>query len=172
MSDIVSLSSLKLVIFDVDGVFTDGRTWQDARGFWRRRFSVRDTMGVRALRKAGLTAIVVTSAAAHEIRHHMGFVGVDEFHDDCSDKRRLITEIAKRHGAEFSEIAIMTADEKDLELVRDLGCVITVPSAAPELLLVSRFVTASGGGDGAVLEACGMILRAGRFAGRERRDSA
>jgi len=55
------LSMIKLVVFDVDGVFTDGRTWQDANGAWRRYFSVRDTMGIRALRKAGTRVAVVTT---------------------------------------------------------------------------------------------------------------
>lgn len=156
------LHSIKLVVFDVDGVFTDGRTWQDMNGAWRRYFSVRDTMGVRALRKAGFRVAVVTSASADEVRAHMAFVGVDEFHEGCFDKALTVTEMMTTLGLSAAEVAYVSEDACDSALFETLGFAATVPTSRPELQRTARYVTARNGGDGAVLEICNLILQHSR----------
>lgn len=150
---------MKLVVFDVDGVFTDGRTWQDAGGVWRRYFSVRDTMGVRALRKAGYRVAVVTSGTSEEIRAHMAFVGVDEFHDGCFDKSLTVTDLISSLGIDPSEVAFVSEDACDASMFETVGFAVTVPTARPELQRNARYVTSRVGGDGAVLEICNLILQ-------------
>ena len=159
MSGVERLQSLKLVIFDVDGVFTDGRTWQDTSGVWRRYFSVRDTMGIRALRKAGYKIAVVTTETSEEVRAHMAFVGVDEFADACFDKALTITELLAKYDVDANGAAYMSADACDIDLFETIGFGATVPTARTELQRAARFVTSRAGGDGAVLEICNYILQ-------------
>lgn len=153
------LRNVKLVVFDVDGVFTDGRTWQDANGAWKRYFSVRDTMGIRALRKAGHRVAVVTSGSSEEIRAHFSFVGVDEFHEGCFDKALTVTELMNALSLDASEVAVVSEDACDASLFETLGFSATVPTARPELQRVARYVTTRVGGDGAVLEICNLVLQ-------------
>lgn len=153
--------NIKLIVFDVDGVLTDGRTWQDARGAWRRSFSVRDAMGIRALKKAGVRVAVITAAKSNDIREHMSFVGIDDFFEDCEDKAPALEQLVDRFGVSSSEVGWMTADVQDRSIACDLGCLITVPSAPSELKNASHHVTSSSGGDGAVLEICSLILQTG-----------
>lgn len=159
MSGIDKLKKLKLVVFDVDGIFTDGRTWQDSSGSWRRYFSVRDTMGIRALRKAGYKIAVISAESANEIRAHVSYVGVDEFFGSCANKPLVVTQLLAKFGVNASEAAFMTADESDLDLFGAIGFSVTVPSAPTVLQSAARYVTSRSGGDGAVLEVCNLILQ-------------
>ncbi|MES2963701.1 MAG: hypothetical protein V4760_07400 [Bdellovibrionota bacterium] len=170
MSGTDRLNQVKLVVFDVDGVFTDGRKWQDVNGAWRRYFSVRDTMGIRALRKAGYRVAVVTSGASDEVRAHMAFVGVDEFNDGCFDKALTVTEMMARLGLETSETAYVSEDLCDAGLFEAIGFGVTVPTARLELQRVARFVTSRSGGDGAVLEICNLILQHTQKGATQNRD--
>ena len=153
------LKQLKLIVFDVDGVFTDGQTWQDATGSWRRYFSVRDAMAVRALRRAGFMVAVITSASSPEIREQMSQMGIEELFEDRDDKESVIRELLSRHSLEASEVALMSEDIHDLSLMQSLGAGITVPLAPKALRESALLVTARSGGDGAVFEACKMILQ-------------
>ena len=163
MSDINGLKNglkrLKLIVFDVDGVFTDGQTWQDATGSWRRYFSVRDAMAVKALRRAGFLVAVVTGASSPEIRLQMSQMGVENLYEDREDKTTVIRELLKLHSLEASEVALMSEDIHDLSLMRSLGAGITVPLAPSALRESAQLITSRSGGDGAVFEACKMILQ-------------
>jgi 3-deoxy-D-manno-octulosonate 8-phosphate phosphatase (KDO 8-P phosphatase) len=140
-----SLDRVQVVIFDVDGVFTDGKTWQDQSGQWRRTFSVRDTMGVRALRRAGYRVAVLTPALSSEIKLHFEHVGLDAFKDHCLEPRIAIDHILRSYGFSMEHAAF----------VRE------APSGAVELRLQESaiYTSARQGGDGAVSEICNLILQ-------------
>jgi|GEM_PF-6874142 3-deoxy-D-manno-octulosonate 8-phosphate phosphatase (KDO 8-P phosphatase) len=139
------LGRVRVVFFEVDGVFTDGKTWQDQDGQWRRSFSVRDTMGVRALRKAGFRVCVLTPALSSEIRAHFERVGVDVFKDHCLDAESASAQILKALGFTAEAAAF----------VRESG------SGGVELHVggSALYVAARAGGDGAVLEISNLILQ-------------
>ena len=165
------LQRLKLVIFDVDGVLTDGRTWQDIEGRPRRYFSVRDTMGLRALRKAGLKVMVISASGDTEIREHMNFVGVDEFHAPV-DKSQFFPEVLARYSIDFQDVGYVSADQADLSLLAGIGFSATILSASHALHRATHFVTSRVGGDGAVLEICNLILQHTQKSGSQQSRSA
>jgi 3-deoxy-D-manno-octulosonate 8-phosphate phosphatase KdsC-like HAD superfamily phosphatase len=127
------------------GVFTDGKTWQDQAGQWRRTFSVRDTMGLRALRKAGLKVCILTPVLSTEIRAHFEKVGVDVFKDHCLEPQAAQSHILKAFGltAEIAAFVGETANG-EVQLRTQAG---------------SQYVAARAGGDGAVLEISNLILQ-------------
>jgi 3-deoxy-D-manno-octulosonate 8-phosphate phosphatase (KDO 8-P phosphatase) len=147
------------LILEVDGVLTDGQTWQDYQGVWRRYFSVRDSMGLRALKKAGVRVAVVTSLAAHDLQEHVSFVGIEDLHEACDDKAAAIGALLAKYGLAYDDVAFMSEDEKDIEQMRRVGFAFTVPTASDALRNVATVVTSKTGGDGAVLEICSLILQ-------------
>ncbi len=166
------LRRIKLIVFDIDGVFTDGRTWQDATGGLRRYFSVRDAMSIRALRKAGLQLAVITPAVAEEIRRHMELMGLSEFYEDRADKLPILNELMRKYGVDASEVALVSEDERDLEVMSHLGFGITVPTAPERLRKAAHVVTSRFGGDGAVMEICNLFLSLGNTNDSRQRASA
>ena len=141
---------LHVVVFDVDGVFTDGQTWQDAHGQWRRSFSVRDTMGVRALRKAGYRIAVLTASDSDEIKKHFEHVGVDVFIGACADPAEAIQRCM--------QTLKISAWSK-----RRIGFVSEDPAGSRSIVLTlgdaDVYTSARKGGDGAVLEISNLILQ-------------
>lgn len=149
---------MRLIIFDVDGVFTDGRIWQDSQGQWRRVFGIRDAIGIKNLHKAGIPIAVVTEARSADVRYHMANLRIQSFDDGCVDKTALVQRILERQGVEPWETGLMTADIRDAALVRTLGFGLTVASAPAGLREICAFVSPVHGGDGAVFTACQWIL--------------
>lgn len=140
-----ALSRVRVIFFDVDGVFTDGKTWQDQTGQWRRAFSVRDTMGVRAIRKAGFRVIVLTPAASPEIRTHFDLIGVDVFRDQCLDSRAVVDQVLAAEGYSLDQ-AVFVAETASGEIEIRLNG-------------IAIYKTSRQGGDGAVLEICSLMLQ-------------
>ena len=160
------LQNVKLLILEVDGIMTDGRTWLDNNGQWRRKFSVRDTMGLRRLRRSGYQIAVLSLSHDSDVRDHMAMVGVDFFFEDCVDKFPVYREILEKTGLKSEEIALMSFDPDDKALLQDVGLGITVPSAGFELRGAVHLTTSHEGGDGAVREVCNLVYQHGFFTGR------
>ncbi len=140
-----ALARVHVLFCDVDGVFTDGKAWQDQTGQWRRTFSVRDTMGLRALRKAGFKICILTPAISTEIRAHFEKVGVDVFKDDVNDVRAAHDHILRAYGLTLEHAAFLTETAfNTVELRTKDG---------------SLYVTSRAGGDGAILEISNLILQ-------------
>ncbi len=159
-----SFKNIKLLLLEIDGVMTDGRTWLDAKGQWRRQFSVRDSMSLRRLRKLGYKTAVLSLGHEADVREHMQMLSIDFFYEDCADKfagfRRLLEESALTPD----EIAVMSFDPDDRPLLKEVGFSATVPSAGQELQTSVDFVVESDGGDGAVREICNYLFQYGYFA--------
>jgi 3-deoxy-D-manno-octulosonate 8-phosphate phosphatase (KDO 8-P phosphatase) len=166
------LQTIRVLILDVEGVLTDGHTWQDARGMYRHSFSVRDTMGIRALRKAGIKVAVLSSefssGNSSEIVQHLNFVGVDEARIGCKDKASELVHLKDQLGFDWPEVAYVTHDKAVSSLMTKVGCGISIVGAPAELASASCFVTARSGGDGAILEVCNLILQHSRIASESR----
>lgn len=150
---------LKMIIFEVEGVLTDGKTWQDSSGSWRRCFSIRDALGIRSLRRAGIRVAVLNHGTSTEVAEHMSRIGIDEYHDDCGDRAECVDRILKRAGFEPGEVGFMTDNVLALPVFKRVGFRFTVPTASQELKAKALLVTSQWGGDGAVLEVCNYILK-------------
>jgi 3-deoxy-D-manno-octulosonate 8-phosphate phosphatase (KDO 8-P phosphatase) len=149
------LERLRVIFFDVDGVFTDGKTWQDQSGQWRRSFSVRDTMGLRALGKAGIRVVILTPVVSPEIRTHFELIGVDMIKDHCLEPLAAVEKILNSYGYSVDEAAFVS-EASDRSGVVEL-CLHETPV----------YTTARLGGDGAVFEICNLILQ---YSGRRARS--
>jgi 3-deoxy-D-manno-octulosonate 8-phosphate phosphatase (KDO 8-P phosphatase) len=152
-------SQIQLLILEVDGVLTDGRTRQDEKGHWRRVFSIRDSIGIRALRKAGVRVAFLTQAQAVEIRDHAAMLGIDELIEDCSDKSAEIENLARRLDLRPEQILFMTDCVHDIEVFRKVGCSVVVASAQVPLKKAATYITRAVGGDAAVLEICNQVMQ-------------
>jgi 3-deoxy-D-manno-octulosonate 8-phosphate phosphatase (KDO 8-P phosphatase) len=158
---IAASRSIQLLVLDVDGVLTDGKSWQDARGRLRRSFSIRDAIGLRRWKRAGGRIAVITSVDANEVREEIEKIGVDFFIHDCKDKRSALGWILKGEGWSERQVALFSADPLDVELMRDVGVGIAAPNAAATLRKIACIVTRLEAGEGAAAEACGLLLKAG-----------
>ena len=131
------LANIRLVAFDVDGVFTDGRFYLSNDGVESKAFSTQDGYGVRQVLLAGIEVAVISGRQSAAVQQRMDELGVRHVIQGCSDK-----------------IAVFEA------LTKELGISVAVANAVAEVRELSDYTTQARGGFGAVREVCDLLLRA------------
>jgi len=151
---------LKLVCFDVDGVFTDGRFYLSDDGVESKAFFTQDGYGVRRLIASGIEVAVISGRRSVAVERRMAELGVAHLIQGCKDKVAAFDEIAAKLGINAGQAAYVGDDEPDLPLLRHAGFAIAVANAVPTVKQACDTVTTASGGCGAVREVCELVLAA------------
>lgn len=155
---ISSLSSIKLVAFDVDGVFTDGRFNLSDDGVESKIFNTQDGYGVRMLINSGIQVAVISGRKSKAVAKRMLELGVKNIVEGCSDKVEALNEIVEKLDIQISECAYVGDDIPDLPLLKLVGFSVAVANAVPALHDKCDYITSASGGYGAVREVCDLFL--------------
>lgn len=153
-------ADIALVVFDIDGVLTDGRLWFGPDGEALKAFHVRDGHGIRMLIAAGVRVAVISGRRSAAATARMRELGVTEVAQGVSDKARALAELLARTGIEPHHVACLVDDTPDLELMTAVGLAAAVADAHPAVLAAAAHVTAAFGGHGAAREFCDWLLAA------------
>jgi len=155
-----TLARIKLVAFDVDGVFTDGRFYLSDDGVESKSFNTQDGFGVRQLLDAGLSVAVISGRASGAVEHRMQELDVPFVVLSCKDKVAALQEIIGQLGISRAECAFVGDDIPDLPALEFAGVSIAVANATPQVLDACDRTTRASGGAGAVREVCDLMLAA------------
>ena len=158
-------AGIRLVIFDVDGVFTDGRLYFGPEGESHKVFHVRDGYGVKSLGAAGIGLAVISGRSSPAVSRRMAELGIDEVFLGNHDKVPLFEGLIERLGIEPAAVAYMGDDLPDLAVMERVGLPVAPANADPAVLNASRWRSRLEGGHGAVREFCDFLLAARREAG-------
>ena len=154
------LSAIRLVAFDVDGVFTDGRFYLSDDGIESKAFNTQDGFGIRQLINAGIDVAVISGRQSGAVERRMAELGVTHVVQGCRDKVAALGEIVAALGITTGQCAYVGDDVPDLPLLNAVGYSIAVANAVSEVREQCDFTTSAGGGYGAVREVCELILAA------------
>jgi len=157
-----SLSEIRLVAFDVDGVFTDGRFYLSDDGVESKAFHTQDGYGIRQLLNEGVEVAVISGRQSGAVQKRMTELGVTHVVLGCEDKVAALDEIVAGLGISVVECAYVGDDIPDLPLLNRVGVSIAVANAVPTLHEQCDLSTSASGGAGAVREVCELILGAQR----------
>jgi 3-deoxy-D-manno-octulosonate 8-phosphate phosphatase (KDO 8-P phosphatase) len=152
--------AIRLVVFDVDGVLTNGSLILGDKGDEYKIFHVHDGLGLVMLREAGLKIAVISARSTPIVAERMATLGIDYVYQGQSDKQTVITELMQKIGVSREETAFVGDDLIDLPAMNQAGLAIAVANAQPLVLQRADWVTEKAGGQGAVREVCEMILKA------------
>lgn len=162
MSDALNrLADIRLVAFDVDGVFTDGRFYLSDEGVESKAFHTQDGFGIRELGRAGIAVAVISGRQSGAVTRRMSELEVPFVELGCKDKVAALDEIIAATGISAAECAYVGDDIPDLPLLRHVGFAVAVANAVAAVRRECDYVTRSAGGHGAVREVCDLLL-AGR----------
>ena len=151
---------IRLVAFDIDGVFTDGRFYLSNDGVESKAFSTQDGYGIRRLLDAGVAVAVISGRKSTAVEQRMLELGVRHVVQGCADKIAAFDEITAELNITDAECAYVGDDIPDLPLLKKAGTSIAVANAVAQLHRECDYVTQASGGFGAVREVCDMILAA------------
>jgi 3-deoxy-D-manno-octulosonate 8-phosphate phosphatase (KDO 8-P phosphatase) len=145
---------------DVDGVLTDGGLYYADDGSQLRKFNVKDGMGMKLARKAGVEVCIVTASQTAAIHHRGEVLGIPHVFVGVDDKLATLKGLCETLGIAPAQVAHMGDDLNDLPLMEMVGLTITVADAVDAVLENVDYVTRRKGGDGAVREICDLVLKA------------
>lgn len=149
---------LGLVVFDVDGVLTDGRFWLSDDGVESKAFNTQDGFGLRQLMRAGLEVAVISGRRSNAVEKRMSELGVRHVILGCDDKVAAFENLVSNLGVEAAQAAYVGDDVPDIPLLRTVGLAIAVANAVAEVKAECALTTRASGGQGAVREICDLIL--------------
>ena len=154
------LSRVRLVAFDVDGVFTDGRFYLSDDGVESKAFNTQDGYGVRCLLDAGVAVAVISGRRSGAVERRMRELGVSHVVLGSKDKVAALDGIAAELGLTLAEVAFVGDDMPDMPLLAQVGVSVAVANAVPAVRESCDYTTRARGGHGAVREVCELLLAA------------
>ena len=151
---------LKLMIFDVDGVLTDGSLYFTDAGTELKVFNARDGHGLRMLQAEGVTLAIITGRDAACVTWRMRNLGIEHVYQGIGDKLAAFRELLAKLGAQAEEAGFMGDDVIDLQVMAACGFSATPADGHEINLQRADYVASRAGGHGAVREVCELILAA------------
>lgn len=152
------VAAIRLVVFDVDGVFTDGRLVYTAEGEEIKVFHVRDGVGIKALRRAGIELAVISGRSSDAVSLRMAELGIPRVFQGDHDKLPLLDALLKEVGVTAAQTAFVGDDEPDIPVLRQVGLAACPADAHPSVKEVCQWIGRQPGGRGAVREFCDFFL--------------
>lgn len=152
--------AIRLVLLDSDGVLTDGRIIVGTDGDDVRSFDVRDGMGIRLGREAGLDFGVVSGRASAALALRAAELGFEEVHQGVADKLERVREILERRELDAWQACFVGDDLNDVPAMRHCGLAAAPADAVDEVRGTAHWVATRPGGRGAVRELVELLLRA------------
>lgn len=161
MQDILEKAKqIRLVIFDVDGVLTDGSLFLGDDGQEYKAFHSRDGHGMTMLQATGVTLGVITGRTSEVVRIRMESLGISHVYQGRRDKLPAYHQLRRDLGLDDAQIAFVGDDVMDLPIMREVGLAIAVQDAHPLVKRHAHWQTPSSGGRGAGRDVCELIMQA------------
>ena len=152
--------AVRLAIFDVDGVMTDGTLYLGADGEAFKAFNILDGHGLKMLREAGVATAILSGRKHAAVGRRAKELSIDHVVQGRSDKVPEFEKLIKRLKLEAQACAYVGDDLPDLPVLRRCGLAVAVANAVEAVKAEAHYVTRAAGGRGAVREVCDMILAA------------
>jgi 3-deoxy-D-manno-octulosonate 8-phosphate phosphatase (KDO 8-P phosphatase) len=164
---------IKLILFDVDGVLTDGKIWifpapagtqqsgsQSTNLIEAKGFHAHDGTAIMLARLAGIKTGIITKRISETVALRARDLKMDHVYQGIQDKASVFAQILEKDGITPAEAAFVGDDVIDLPAMRKCGLAIAVKNARPEVKAEAHWATAHAGGDGAARDAVEYILKA------------
>ncbi|MGI2068016.1 3-deoxy-manno-octulosonate-8-phosphatase KdsC [Shewanella sp. MF08487] len=149
---------IKLLICDVDGVFSDGRIYLSNSGEELKAFHTRDGYGVRSLLTSGFHLAVITGRQSKIVENRMTALGVTHIYQGVDNKFAPYEELLALYGVTPDEVAYIGDDMVDLPVMNVVGLAVSVADGHPYVRQHAHFVTTLNGGHGALRELTDLLL--------------
>ncbi len=152
--------AVRLAIFDVDGVFTDGSLYIGAQGEAFKAFNILDGHGVKMLQAAGVTAAIISGRSSEAVAWRARELAIGHVIQGAADKVAAFDRLRGELAVAPDACAFVGDDLPDLPVMRRCGFAVAVANAVDSVKAAAHYTTRAAGGRGAVREFCELVLRA------------
>ncbi|MEB0140963.1 MULTISPECIES: HAD family hydrolase [unclassified Undibacterium] len=151
---------IRLMIFDVDGILTDGSLHFSADGEALKTFNVLDGQGIRLLQDAGIATAIISARQSPIVSKRAADLGITHVRQGIHDKKTAFLSLLTELQIAAEECGFIGDDIIDLPVLTRVGFAASVPNGHLEVRQRVHYVCNTGGGHGAAREVCDFILRA------------
>lgn len=160
-------AAIRLAVFDVDGVLTDGRLWYSEEGRELKAFHVHDGLGFKRLLANGIEVAIITARMSHLVTERMAELGVAHVYQGQKDKLACLNLLCEALRLPLQHVCYTGDDLPDLRAMLATGLPIAPANAHPWVAERAQWRTRRSGGDGAAREVCDLLLHARGLADAE-----
>lgn len=152
--------NIRVAVFDVDGVLTDGTLYYLPSGEELKAFNVLDGHGMKMLQESGVKLAIITSRTSPCVEERARNLGIDLLYQGAGDKLAAFNALLDHCGVAADSCSFIGDDVVDLPVMRRCGLAASVPDAPPVVRRQAHYVTRAKGGHGAARELCELIMQA------------
>ena len=154
------IRAVRLAVFDVDGVMTDGSLTYGPDGETTKAFNTLDGHGMKMLQQSGIAIAIISGRQSRALARRASDLDIAHLYPGVADKGKVFAELLKRLGLEAAHAASIGDDVVDLPILLRCGFAAAVPAASAAVLERVHYITKAHGGHGAVREFCDLIMQA------------
>ena len=155
---------IKMIIFDVDGVLTDGKIVIGNSGEVLKEFNAQDGLGISLLRQNGIIPAIITGRTSGIVAQRAAELKIENLYQGAKDKTLALMELQEKHKLALSQIAYVGDDLIDLPVMLQVGLSFAVANAVLEVKDQANYVTKNYGGNGATIaKNCNISKQDGEY---------
>ncbi len=154
------VKKIRLLVLDVDGVLSDGKIYFSSSGEEMKCFNTLDGQGLKILRNSGVEVAIITGRTSTIVEKRAQDLSISLLMQGREDKFDALEEMLEGFPCKLDEIAFMGDDLPDLRVMTRVGLSLCVSNAHQEVAKRSHWQSSLGGGNGAVRQACDLIMDA------------
>jgi len=152
-------NDIKLLISDIDGVWTDGSIYRGTDNIELKKFTVFDGVGMAYARAADLKIAIISARYSPATEHRAKELNITDVYNGELNKLHAYDDLKKKYNLKDEQIAFLGDDVVDLFVMELVGLPIAVANATPQIMEVAKHVTLTKGGDGAFREAVEWLIK-------------
>ncbi len=153
------LAKIKAIVFDCDGVMTDGSVWVLYNGDAIRSFNVKDGYAIQYAVKKGYILSLITGANTQSTVNRMEYLGVKHIYSGCANKMQTYERFLSEQNLSDEQVIYIGDDIPDYEIMKRVGIAACPADAAPEIIDIAHYISPLAGGQGCLRDVIEMVLR-------------
>lgn len=153
------IKAVRALIFDVDGVLTNGDILASESGELLRTFNIKDGYALQLAVKRGLLVAVISGGRGDAMQRRFEGLGIPEIFLGVADKVTVLNALLLKHSVSAGEVLYMGDDIPDLKVMQSVGLPVCPADAVPEIKAVSHYISPNDGGRAAVRDVIEKVLK-------------
>lgn len=159
MNILAQFKFIKVFVFDMDGVLTDGSIIVDSDNNWLRRMNIRDGYALQMAVREGFEVIVVSGSHSPQVLDRLNKLGINDVFMNVKDKPSFLKEISVEKGVALSEVLFMGDDIPDYFCLQLAGIGACPADAASEIKEIASYISPFAGGNGCVRDVIEKVMK-------------
>ena len=159
MTVLERFQKIKLFVFDVDGVLTDGSLYVFNDGEQARKMNIKDGFALQLAIKKGYGMLVISGAYSEAVQKRLEKLGIPDVLMKVTDKRETLLRYLEEKKISAEHVLFMGDDIPDYSVMKIAGLACAPANAAPEIRSIAHFISTSNGGEGCVREVIEKVLK-------------